>query len=446
MNIEKINVNSMEYRKLSKEDKLKVVNFKINEILNDKDPKKVYEYYCGKKVGVPKSKDGIFRDLCERKRALEKTIVSYSDELPVNENIETKIVVIDKQINTIKQALDNIFNMYKLDEYKKDIIRINYRGEYKFIPYDKLSEFDVLNKRLSSLEEEKRKLESKRNTNTLGVIESENEEPENIVTTNYEYFTDDGNPYESGYMLFPTKVSSSENKNTELAVINHNVKDLTVINTNTKDKNIKDKKFSKFVKKLRKNKVKTAICALILAATTVVCGFLPKSNNKKHDTSSVVTPTSVSETTTPINTIINDEKETIIEEPTKTTEVENVVVENEVIEDITDTKEYELGESVTLCDNSYIYTNSYDATSETNSYIPYYDNSYDREVVGVTYELDGQLYTIYKYDNDAINRVDELINKGAKQTAVLVVRSDLVNTGNYEGYYNIDSVRRVKTR
>lgn len=446
MNMEKINVNSMEYRKLSKQDKLKVVNFKINEILNDKDSQKTYEYYCGKKVGVPKSKAGIFRDLCERKKSLEKTIVSYSDELPVNENIETKIVVIDKQINTIKQALDNIFNMYKLDEYKKDIIRINYKGEYKFIPYDKLSEFDLLNKRLSSLEEEKRKLKSKRNTNILGVVDSENEETENIVTTNYEYFTDDGNPYESGYMLFPTKVSSSENKNTELAVINHNVKDLTVINTNTKDKNIKDKKFSKFVKKLRKNKVKTAICALILAATTVVCGFLSKSNNKKHDTSSVVTPTSVSETTTPINTIINDEKETIIEEPTKTTEVENVVVENEVIEDITDTKEYELGESVTLCDNSYIYTNSYDATSETNSYIPYYDNSYDREVVGVTYELDGQLYTIYKYDNDAINRVNELINKGAKQTAVLVVRSDLVNTGNYEGYYNIDSVRRVKTR
>ena len=28
MNMEKINVNSMEYRKLSKQDKLKVVNFK----------------------------------------------------------------------------------------------------------------------------------------------------------------------------------------------------------------------------------------------------------------------------------------------------------------------------------------------------------------------------------------------------------------------------------
>ena len=203
--------------------------------------------------------------------------------------------------------------------------------------------------------------------------------------------------------------------------------------------NITKNKVNNISEMLRKNKVKTAICALIVAATTVVCSFLPRSNSKKHDTSSVVTPTSVSETT-------NDEKETIIEEFTKPTEVEDKVVENEVSQDITDTKEYELGENVTLSDNSYIYTNSYDATSETNSYVPYYDNSYDREVVGVTYELDGQLYTIYKYDNDAINKVNELINKGAKQTAVLVVRSDLINTGDYEGYYNVDSVKRVKTK
>ena len=91
MSMEKINVNSMEYRKLSKQDKLKVVNFKINEILNDKDSQKVYEYYRGKKVGVPKSKAGIFRDLCERKKSLEKTIVSYSDVQPVNEVIETTV-------------------------------------------------------------------------------------------------------------------------------------------------------------------------------------------------------------------------------------------------------------------------------------------------------------------------------------------------------------------
>lgn len=496
MNMEKINVNSMEYRKLSKEDKLKVVNFKINEILNDKDSQKVYEYYCGKKVGVPKSKDGIFRDLCERKKSLEKA-VSYSKVQPVNKVIDTnvketevvdsineKITIIDKNINAIKLILNNMFEMYKLDEYKSDIIGIDYKGEPRFIPYSKLDECKQLYSYLSFLEKKKRKLEDKRNIDKSEVIESETEETKVDVITNYEYYADDGNPYESGYILFPTKntkVSSSENKNTELAVISPSVKDLTVTNINTKDKNKNDNKFSKFVKKiatipfvyvivkgikkfgkkignkcknvwdatknkvnniseiLRKNKVKTAICALVAVATTVVCSFLLRSNSKKHDNSSVVTPTSVSETT-------NDEKETIIEEFTKPTEVEDKVVENEVSQDITDTKEYELGENVTLSDNSYIYTNSYDATSETNSYVPYYDNSYDREVVGVTYELDGQLYTIYKYDNDAINKVNELINKGAKQTAVLVVRSDLINTGDYEGYYNVDSVKRVKTK
>lgn len=525
MNMEKINVNSMEYRKLSKQDKLKVVNFKINEILNDKDSQKVYEYYRGKKVGVPKSKAGIFRDLCERKKSLEKTIVSYSDVQPVNEVIETtvkdaeivdpideEIADIDKKIRTIKQALNNIFEMHKLDKYKSNIIKINYRGESKFIPYSKLGDCKQLYRYLVSLEKKKRELEDKRNIDKSEVIESETEKTKVDVITNYEYYSDDGNPYESGYMMFPTKNhvetagklklnnedTESENKNTEdsnlrdkntqLAVVSPSVKDLAVKDTDDKknkeeknNKNKKKKKFNKFfgkiaaipfmygivkgIKKfgkkignkcknvwnitknkvnnisemLRKNKVKTAICALIVAATTVVCSFLPRSNSKKHDTSSIVTPTSVSETT-------NDEKETIIEESTKPTEVEDKVVENEVSQDITDTKEYELGENVTLSDNSYIYTNSYDATSETNSYVPYYDNSYDREVVGVTYELDGQLYTIYKYDNDAINKVNELINKGAKQTAVLVVRSDLINTGDYEGYYNVDSVKRVKTK
>ena len=53
---------------------------------------------------------------------------------------------------------------------------------------------------------------------------------------------------------------------------------------------------------------------------------------------------------------------------------------------------------------------------------------------------------MYRDDMNASEKVNELINKGAKQTAVLVVRSDLVNTGDYEGYYNIDSIKRVRTR
>ena len=207
MNMEKINVNSMEYRKLSKKDKLKVVNFKINEILNDKDSQKVYEYYCGKKVGVPKSKAGIFRDLCERKKSLEKTIVSYSDVQSVNEVIETtvkdaeivdpideEIADIDKKIKIIKQALNNIFEMHKLDKYKSNIIKINYRGESKFIPYSKLGDCKQLYRYLVSLEKKKRELEDKRNIDKSEVIESETEETKVDVITNYEYYSDDGNP------------------------------------------------------------------------------------------------------------------------------------------------------------------------------------------------------------------------------------------------------------
>ncbi len=85
---------------------------------------------------------------------------------------------------------------------------------------------------------------------------------------------------------------------------------------------------------LRKNKVKTAICAWIVAAAAVVCSFLPKSQSKKHKPDDIVKPTSVVETIEPStkkDDIIIDEP--VIEEPTE------VVTEN---------KEYNLGESVNI--------------------------------------------------------------------------------------------------
>ena len=296
----------------------------------------------------------------------------------------------------------------------------------------------------------------------------------------YEYLTEDDNPYETGYMQFTTSytakkdtpiVESTSVKSNDTTSVksNNECKELMVIDNkdNKKEKKGFGKKilgflagtaiiggickgakwvgnkfkngFNKFKNEtkevseiLRKNKVKTAICAWIVAAAAVVCSFLPKSQSKKHKPDDIVRPTSVVETTEPStkkDDIIIDEP--VIEEPTE------VVTEN---------KEYNLGESVNIKDNSYIYTNSYDATDSTNKCTPYYNGSYDREVMGVTYELDGNLYTIYRDDMNASEKVNELISKGAKQTAVLVVRSDLVNTGDYEGYYNIDSIKRVRTR
>ncbi len=491
MNMEKININSMDYRKLSKEDKLKVVRFKINKLLSDTSSSKAYEYYNGKKVGVPKDKLGIFKDLCEREKNLSK-YVTISEE-PVMERPTIKAEVVDEKKKTsskninemdleeinnrikyIKKYLYEMTNLYKKNEYKNaKIIKIQgYDSNSAYIPYSKLGDYKTLYKYLKLLEMKKRELESIE----VKLTEISNDKKED----SYEYLTEDDNPYETGYMQFTTSytakkdtpvVESTSVKSNDTTSVksNNECKELMVIDNkdNKKEKTGFGKKILGFLagtaiiggickgakwvgnkfkngfnkvknetkevsEILRKNKVKTAICAWIVAATAVVCSFLPKSQSKKYKPDDIVKPTSVVETTEPStkkDDIIIDEP--VIEEPTE------VVTEN---------KEYNLGESVNIKDNSYIYTNSYDATDSTNKCTPYYNGSYDREVMGVTYELDGNLYTIYRDDMNASEKVNELISKGAKQTAVLVVRSDLVNTGDYEGYYNIDSIKRVRTR
>lgn len=491
MNMEKINVNSMDYRKLSKEDKLKVVRFKINKLLSDTSSSKAYEYYNGKKVGVPKDKLGIFKDLCEREKSLSKYVTISEEPVMERPTIKAEVVEnekktsskninemdleeINNRIKYIKKYLYEMTNLYKKDEYKNaKIIKVQgYDSNSAYIPYSKLGDYKTLYKYLKLLEMKKRELESIE----VKLTEISNDKKED----SYEYLTEDDNPYETGYMQFtmgytakkdtPVVESTSVKSNDTTCVKSNNeCKELMVIDNkdNKKEKTGFGKKILGFLagtaiiggickgakwvgnkfkngfnkvknetkevsEILRKNKVKTAICAWIVAATAVVCSFLPKSQSKKHKPDDIVKPTSVVETTEPStkkDDIIIDEP--VIEEPTE------VVTEN---------KEYNLGESVNIKDNSYIYTNSYDATDSTNKCTPYYNGSYDREVMGVTYELDGNLYTIYRDDMNASEKVNELISKGAKQTAVLVVRSDLVNTGDYEGYYNIDSIKRVKTR
>ena len=491
MNMEKINVNSMNYRKLSKKDKLKVVRFKINKLLSDTSSSKAYEYYNGKKVGVPKDKLGIFKDLCEREKNLSKYVTISEEPVMERPTIKAEVVEnekktsskninemdleeINNRIKYIKKYLYEMTNLYKKDEYKNaKIIKIQgYDSNSAYIPYSKLGDYKTLYKYLKLLEMKKRELESIE----VKLTEISNDKKED----SYEYLTEDDNPYETGYMQFTTgytakkdtpvvESTSVKSNDTTSVKSNNECKELMVIDNkdNKKEKTGFGKKILGFLagtaiiggickgakwvgnkfkngfnkvknetKKvsdiLRKNKVKTAICAWIVAAAAVVCSFLPKSQSKKHKPDDIVEPTSVVETTEPStkkDDIIIDEP--VIEEPTE------VVTEN---------KEYNLGESVNIKDNSYIYTNSYDATDSTNKCTPYYNGSYDREVMGVTYELDGNLYTIYRDDMNASEKVNELISKGAKQTAVLVVRSDLVNTGDYEGYYNVDSIKRVKTR
>lgn len=446
MNMEKINVNSMDYRKLSKEDKLKVVRFKINKLLSDTSSSKAYEYYNGKKVGVPKDKLGIFKDLCEREKNLSKYVTISEEPVMERPTIKAEVVEnekktsskninemdleeINNRIKYIKKYLYEMTNLYKKDEYKNaKIIKIQgYDSNSAYIPYSKLGDYKTLYKYLKLLEMKKRELESievklTEISNDTTSVKSNNECKELMVIDNK-----DNKKEKTG---FGKKILGFL---AGTAIIGGICKGAKWVGNKFKNGFNKVKNETKEVSEiLRKNKVKTAICAWIVAAAAVVCSFLPKSQSKKHKPDDIVEPTSVVETIEPStkkDDIIIDEP--VIEEPTE------VVTEN---------KEYNLGESVNIKDNSYIYTNSYDATDSTNKCTPYYNGSYDREVMGVTYELDGNLYTIYRDDMNASEKVNELISKGAKQTAVLVVRSDLVNTGDYEGYYNVDSIKRVKTR
>lgn len=130
MNMEKINVNSMNYRKLSKKDKLKVVRFKINKLLSDTSSSKAYEYYNGKKVGIPEDKLGIFKDLCEREKSLSK-YVTISEE-PVMERPTIKAEVVEDEKKTSSKNI----NEMDLEEINN---RIKYIKKYlsAYIPYSK---------------------------------------------------------------------------------------------------------------------------------------------------------------------------------------------------------------------------------------------------------------------------------------------------------------------
>ena len=390
MNMEKINVNAMDYRKLSKEDKLKVVRFKINKLLSDTSSSKAYEYYNGKKVGVPKDKLGIFKDLCEREKNLSK-YVTISEE-PVTEKPTIKAEVVDEKKKTsskninemdleeinnrikyIKKYLYEMTNLYKKDEYKNaKIIKIQgYDSNSAYIPYSKLGDYKTLYKYLKLLEMKKRELESIE----VKLTEISNDKKED----SYEYLTEDDNPYETGYMQFTTgytakkdipvvestsvksnDITSVKSNDTTSVKSNNECKELMVIDNkdNKKEKTGFGKKILGFLagtaiiggickgakwvgnkfkngfnkvknetkevsEILRKNKVKTAICAWIVAAAAVVCSFLPKSQSKKHKPDDIVKPTSVVETTEPStkkDDIIIDEP--VIEEPTE------VVTEN----------------------------------------------------------------------------------------------------------------------
>ena len=212
-----------------------------------------------------------------------------------------------------------------------------------------------------------------------------------------------------------------------------------------KRKNKKDNIVNPIEKKMNRTRnLKIKAIALALAATTVIGAFIPSlikrksSSNvgKKIDNSSVSTDLQVPDVCEPVIEEVNETNDIV--------EVEPIIDERDSTEE-----DYKVSfdDVVTINDNSYIYTNSYSACSESNSRVPLYNGSYERDILGIVYNLDGNISTIYSSDPEAYSKAEALINAGAREEAVLVNRSDLPcsDINDSEGYYNIDSVK-VKVR
>ena len=204
---------------------------------------------------------------------------------------------------------------------------------------------------------------------------------------------------------------------------------------------IKDRKRKKIIlnpieERNNKNiKVRTFAYALALAAlvTTVLPSFgKNKTNNVNAKKFS-----------------ISDKHNKVLKENSGSIEENIVYDEPENKETVEEDTGIYFDDVVTISDNAYIYSNSYDAVSETNNLTPIYDGSYERDIMGVVYNLDGKIYTIYSNDSNAYDEAEMLINNGATVEAVLVTRSDISegheDVNDAEGYYNVDDVK-VKTR
>lgn len=215
---------------------------------------------------------------------------------------------------------------------------------------------------------------------------------------------------------------------------------------------------TKRVKKTKNGKIKRRITAGCCALIIFFTGFMLSRCNKDSSSSVNSIVGSSSQNNDNVNNNIEDENK---ENNNNNNNTDNEDKENNNNNNNTDNEDKEnnnncvpgkddefkltFDDTVTINKNSYIYTNSYDATYDTNSINPYYAGHYERDVQGLVYNLDGKIYVIYETDADALKKQRELEKSGAIMTAVLVTRNDLTHIGQYEGYYSIDSVR-VKSR
>lgn len=462
-----IKLNSYEYRKLSNEDKLRVVKTKLNDLFETKKGKMITVVYNGTSINIPYEKRFFFKDLCDREKALEKKV-----------NILFEYEFRERKM---KERFGIFLSKMSLNEEPKEKI-------YFDIPFVDESD-EENNVDFSFLEQaikERLNLEQKEEDFSSVWIDSFNkkkstlkEEPYGVLNIN-DVFSNINNGKEE-FVVPIVKNIGKDNKHNKKKALFRGLSNFPFIRkisdkyrNKNKVKNISEEENSK------KRNIKVAVVALGLACTTMIWSFVPGMFKKKNNSNrGNIKSTSYVEDVTKESTIEDEviytnnnlnEAESVVETNINVIETENIIETKETsngIDKSNDIDEINENDSiketknngnvnnydnytisfedrVTINDNSYIYSSSYDAAGEKNYMIPLYDGSYERVVMGVVYNLDGNIYTIYSSDSHAYEKANELISKGAKEEAVLVTRSDLIYTGQYEGYYDIDDVN-VKT-
>ena len=544
MNYLNINVNSLAFSKLSKEEKFKVVKIKLNALFNSDSKKNITVIHDGVKKTIPYEKSGEYKDLCEREKKFKKYnfdydfddsssndgrvlkdstrhfLVSSTDSLSKEDDSTTKAMngtsgfVAPRYDQFIYEDLFPVFESKK--EKNSDVSKkIEISNEKKVSGVETTIENDLKIPNISELVEEKKDIilgiKDEKNFNSLNKDETSTQEKvfevfgkeENNELCDDEDYTDIWKDAfrkrdlalgyeEKSYGVNITKIKHHDYKksddDSDLSSIWSPVFNKKMVNNaekndiyqaeiidNTEEKVESKKKNKKgfiagilaipFIKKLRdrkkvilnpiedrtnkKRNLKISALALALAATTIICSMIPGMSKKKSHGIGKAKPS---------ETIVFDEpsaeepvEDIIIDEPsTEETTVDDIIVDIHSTEDENNYIENDYGftfdDKVTIEDNAYIYYSSYDATYENNNLTPLFDGSYERDIMGIVYNVDGNIYTIYSSDPDAYNKAQELMDKGASQEAVLVTRSDLVYTGQYEGYYNKDDVKILTKR
>lgn len=175
------------------------------------------------------------------------------------------------------------------------------------------------------------------------------------------------------------------------------------------------------------NRFKTKILAAILAISLVAgtSASLNKKNTGQEvfidTTPSITASYTASETDSPV--VITDVEETV-------SKAEELVSSEEKSSSLGTTS---IGDFVNINEGSMIYTDSFNASSNTNGLARYFKDSKPRTVSSVVYTLNGNLYTVS-------NTADE----ASIQAAGGVISAVLISNENgNEGYININDVESI---